>query len=348
MSLYAFLLYKTGRLFYVLMKKNIYCALLLCVFAVAANAQANLQKTSRGALYTIFTKSTGDKIKVNDVITLNITQKTDRDSLLASTYTMGHPAKLQVKEPAATTDPVESAVMEVLPLAANNDSLLIKVSTDSLVKGNEANRPPFFPKGSYLNLYIKIVNVQTLNDAIAERNADMAKAKIAETTAANKYIADNKLVLKTTASGLKYKITKVGLKPKPLAGDTVLVNYVGRTLDGKVFDSSIADIAKKAGLDQPGRPYEPYKFPLGAGQVIPGWDEGILLLNEGSKATFVIPSNLAYAEHGSPDGTTIPPFSTLVFDVELVKVIRVKHAAPVSTVAKKPLVKHHYPVKKTK
>jgi len=330
------------------MKKSIYCGLLLCVFAVTANAQANLQHTPKGSSYTIFTHATGDKIKVNDVITLNITQKTDKDSLLASSYTMGHPVKLQVQAPEAATDPIGAALMEVLPLAAINDSLLIKVSTDTLFKGHEESRPPFFPKGSYLNLYIKIVNVQTLNDAIAERNAGMAKAKTAETEAANKYIADNKLVLKTTASGLKYKITKTGLKPKPLAGDTVLVNYTGRTLNGKVFDSSIADVAKKAGLDQPGRPYEPYKFSLGAGQVIPGWDEGLLLVNEGGKATFVVPSSLAYADHGSPDGTTIPPFSTLVFDVELVKVIRVKHAAPIRTTAKKPAAKHHYPVKKTK
>ena len=328
------------------MKKYIYCALLLCAFAVTANAQANLQHTPKGTLYTIFTHGTGDKIKVNDVITFNITQKTDKDSLLASSYTMGHPVKLQVQAPESATDPIVTALMEVLPLASINDSLLVKVSTDTLLKGHEESRPPFFPKGSYLNLYIKIVNVQTLNDAIAERNADIAKSKAAETVTANKYIADNKLILKTTVSGLKYKISKIGLKPKPLSGDTVLVNYTGKLLNGKVFDSSVASVAKAAGLDQPGRPYEPYKFPLGAGQVIPGWDEGLLLLNEGGKATFIVPSGLAYADRGSPDGTTIPPFSTLVFDVELVKVIRVKHAAPVTTSAKKPVAKHHYPVKR--
>ena len=327
------------------MKKFIYCALLLCAFAATANAQANLQKTPKGALYTIFTQSKGDKIKVNDVITFNIIQKTDKDSVLASSYTMGHPVKLQVQAPESATDPIVTALMEVLPLASINDSLLVKVSTDSLLKGHEENRPPFFPKGSYLNLYIKIVNVQTLNDAIAERNADIAKAKAAETAAADKYITDNKLILTTTTSGLKYKITKIGLKPKPLSGDTVFVNYAGRLLNGKVFDTSIASIAKASGLDQPGRPYEPIKFVVGQSKVIPGWDEGLLLMNEGGKATFVVPSSLAYGDQGTPDGA-IPPSSTLVFDVELVKVIRIKHAAT-APAAKKPLVKHHYPVKKT-
>jgi len=328
------------------MKKYIYCALLLCAFAATANAQSNLQRTPKGSLYTIFTPGTGDKIKVNDVITFNIIQKTDKDSVLASSYTMGHPVKLQVQAPESATDPIVTALMEVLPLASVNDSLLVRVSTDTLLKGHEENRPPFFPKGSYLNLYIKIVNVQTLNDAIAERNADIAKAKAAETVTANKYIADNKLILKTTASGLKYKVTKIGLKPKPLSGDTVLVNYTGKLLNGKVFDSSIASVAKAAGIDQPGRPYEPLKLPLGDGHVIKGWEEALLLLNEGGKAMFIIPSDLAYGEQGSPDGgATIPPFSTLIFDLELVKVIRIKHAAPAAT--KKPLVKHHYPVKKT-
>jgi FKBP-type peptidyl-prolyl cis-trans isomerase len=114
----------------------------------------------------------------------------------------------------------------------------------------------------------------------------------------------------------------------------VLVNYTGYTLDGKVFDSSVEAKAKAAGLQQPGRNYEPIKFPVGQKQVIEGWDEALLLMNEGSKATLVIPSQLAYGERGS--GETIPPFSTLVFDVELVKVNRIKHI-PAKAATKAPV-----------
>lgn len=335
---------KAGKAFLFDMKRYIYGIVLFTAFALTANAQSNAQRTPKGALYTIFTQSAGDKIKLNDVITFNIIQKTDKDSVLASSYTLGHPIKLQVQAPDAVTDPILINLMEVMPLVAKNDSLLIRVPTDTLLKGHEESRPPFFPKGSYLNLYIKITNVQTLNDAIAERNAEMATAKANEAIAANKYITDNKLVLKTTASGLKYAIIKTGLKPKPLSGDTVLVNYVGRLLNGKVFDTSIESVAKQAGLDQPGRPYEPLKFVIGQQKVIPGWDEAFLLMPEGSKAMLVIPSNLAYGDQGTPDGM-IPPLSTLAFDVELVKVIRIKHA-PVHTTVKKPVAKKHYPVKK--
>jgi FKBP-type peptidyl-prolyl cis-trans isomerase FkpA len=123
------------------------------------------------------------------------------------------------------------------------------------------------------------------------------------------------------------------------------VNYVGRTLDDKVFDSSIEAVAKAAALNQPGRAYEPIQVIVGMGGVIPGWDEGLLLLNEGSKATFVIPSALAYgAQSPSED---IKPYSPLVFDVVLVKVKPIKHPLTPKPAAKKPLHKKATTTKKT-
>jgi len=318
-----------------IMKKYIYTALALCLFTIAAQAQSTIQRTPEGAIYTIFTHNTGDKIKVNDVITLQVIQKTDKDSVLSSTYTVGHPVKIQVQPSQSLTD-----LMEIFPLLTSGDSVLVKIPTDSVFKGHEDKRPPFLPTGTYINFLIKIVQVQSLTDAIAERNAELAKVKAAEVVQENKYIADNKMVVKTTPSGLKYIITKASLKPKPLNGDTVRVNYTGKLLSGQVFDSSIAAVAQQAGLQQPGRTYEPIKFALGKSEVIKGWDEGLLLLNEGAKATFIIPSSLAYGEQGG--GDVIPPFSTLVFNVELVSVKRIKHAP----VVKKPLAKKHYPVTK--
>jgi FKBP-type peptidyl-prolyl cis-trans isomerase len=178
----------------------------------------------------------------------------------------------------------------------------------------------------------------------AEEAAAAAKNKVVEDANIAKYIAANKLILKTTPSGLKYKITRPSTKPKPLAGDTLLVNYAGRTLEGKVFDSSIESVAKAAGLEQPGRTYEPYQVVVGTGGVIRGWDEGLLLLNDGAKALFVIPSNLAYGSQSS--GPDIKPYSTLVFDIELVKIKPIKHPVVVKPPLKKPLAKKK-PVKKS-
>lgn len=113
-------------------------------------------------------------------------------------------------------------------------------------------------------------------------------------------------------------ITEEGNGEKPEQGDSVSVNYVGKLMDGTVFDTSYEDIAKEAGVFNGNREYKPFTFPIGARQVISGWDEGIMLLNEGSKATLYVPSGLAYGQRGS--GKRIPPNSTLIFDVELVEV----------------------------
>lgn len=108
-----------------------------------------------------------------------------------------------------------------------------------------------------------------------------------------------------TETGLRYKIIQKGNGSKAESGQTVSVHYEGALTSGEVFDSSY-------------KRNQPIDFQLGVGQVIPGWDEGISLLQVGDKARFVIPSNLAYGSAGA--GGVIPPDATLVFDVELMDV----------------------------
>lgn len=119
------------------------------------------------------------------------------------------------------------------------------------------------------------------------------------------YLAANKAKagVKTTSTGLQYQVLTLGTGAKPAATDTVLVHYKGTLINGKQFDSS---------YDR----NEPISFPLG--NVIKGWTEGVQLMPEGSKYRFTIPYQLAYGERGA--GQDIPPYSTLIFDVELLKV----------------------------
>ena len=108
-----------------------------------------------------------------------------------------------------------------------------------------------------------------------------------------------------TQSGLRYKITEKGDGTPAEQGNNVAVHYEGKLLDGTVFDSSY-------------KRNQPLEFQVGVGQVIRGWDEGILLLQTGDKARLVIPSELAYGSAGA--GGVIPPNAALIFDVELVEV----------------------------
>jgi len=125
------------------------------------------------------------------------------------------------------------------------------------------------------------------------------------------YFAKNHIKAHKTASGLYVVITKDGTGDNAKAGKMVSMNYIGKFLDGKVFDANIDSDYKPVN----GR--TPFDFTLGVGQVIRGWDEGVQLLNPGARATLYIPSALGY---GSMNRDPIPPNSILVFDVELISV----------------------------
>ena len=133
--------------------------------------------------------------------------------------------------------------------------------------------------------------------------AEQGKAAKAE---GEKFLAENgkKEGVVTLKSGLQYEVLREGNSKKPKATDQVKCHYEGTLINGQVFDSSY-------------KRNEPAVFPLN--QVIPGWTEGLQLMQEGAKYRFYIPYILAYGESGA--GGSIPPFATLIFDVELLEVM---------------------------
>ena len=131
------------------------------------------------------------------------------------------------------------------------------------------------------------------------------KMKADDKTDNQKFLQENKSKegVKTTASGLQYKVLKEGKGDKPKASDTVEVHYRGQLIDGKEFDSSY-------------KRNQSISFPLNG--VIAGWTEGLQLMKEGAKYILYIPSNLGYGERGA--GASIPPDAALIFEVELIKI----------------------------
>lgn len=139
-----------------------------------------------------------------------------------------------------------------------------------------------------------------------KQNAAKAEAGKAAKEEGAKFLAENakKDSVIVTKSGLQYEVLTEGTGKQPKATDTVRCHYEGRLLDGTIFDSSYK---RNAPAD------------FGLQQVIAGWTEGVQLMAEGAKYRFYIPYMLAYGEGGA--GAMIPPFATLIFDVELIKVL---------------------------
>jgi FKBP-type peptidyl-prolyl cis-trans isomerase len=151
-----------------------------------------------------------------------------------------------------------------------------------------------------------LMTIEEAGAALNESQQKISEAKFGDTKANGAaYLAENgkKEDVTTTDSGLQYTVMTEGDGAKPGATDTVTVHYRGTLLDGTEFDSSYS-------RNQPAS--------FGLNQVIPGWTEGVQLMNIGSKYKFVVPYELAYGERGA--GQSIGPYETLIFEVELLEI----------------------------
>lgn len=312
------------------MKKNMMFLTLAAIGLASCNG--GFKEAPGGLQYNIHTDKEGQTIKEGDFISVNVIAKNDADSVLFSTYDTGRPMPSLMQKPQTKGD-----IYSGLELLSEGDSATLKINADSVFKKDQPKPPGF--KGKYLIYQVKVDKViakgklkeEVFQGRISEYFKTVSEGlKKKEPGIIAKYIADNNLKVSKTASGLNYVITKPGTGDKILVGDTAEVDYTGKLPSGKVFDTSVKAEATKGKLPvDPMRKYAPIRIPVGQGRVIPGWDEGLQLLNKGAKAIFVIPSSLAYGEQGAQN--VIPPFMPIVFEVELVNIIKPNPNAPKPT-----------------
>lgn len=280
---------------------------------------------SENGVYAKFHKQDGSGVKAQegDVVKLSLVYKNSKDSVLFDSKSNNPNGTAFIEFPLSKST-FKGSFEDALSLMAVGDSASFKISADSVyTKTFKAkDLPSYIEKGSMLTFEAKLEKLTTKEDVEKERMKKMEEqkalaevAKVEEPKAIAKYMQENKIKGTPTASGLFYIETVKGKGAKPGKGSIVKVNYTGRLLDGTVFDTSDEAAAKQAGVYDERRPYKPIEFPLGEGQVIPGWDEGISMMSPGAKGKLVIPSAIAYGERGAGP---IPPFSPLVFDVELI------------------------------
>lgn len=308
------------------MKKSVFS--LGLAIAVLGSACKQFEKGDGGLQYKIVKDNGQPKAQTGDLLSVNLTVTTDRDSLLSSTYKIGLPQIINI---AADTLPglYPGDYNSMFRMLGEGDSAVFMLDLDTMAAKTMQPKPEFADKYVTFNVKVnKHFKKGDLTDSAlyAEVNtyfdAEIEKLKTSEESKISSYVKKNNLEPEKTASGLQYIITEEGTGEKPVAGDTVKVNYTGMLVaSGDVFDTSIKEVAEKSNTYNAMRPYEPAKFAIGVRQVIPGWDEGLLLLSKGSKAKLIIPSELGYGERGDGRGV-IPPFAPLVFDIELIDIIK--------------------------
>jgi FKBP-type peptidyl-prolyl cis-trans isomerase FkpA len=291
------------------MKKITLYTIGLLSTATTALAQApkssasGFKKSASGIEYKIVKDVPGTvTAKIGDFITSNYVIKIG-DSVMFDSRKMnnGNPIEMPLQENPNANKALDPT--EVLMLLTAGDSVIIRTDLDT-----NARKSLVFPKATDKVEYrFSLVSIKSKEQFEADmKNKSANQAKTDDKTI-QAFLAKNNIKAQKTASGLYYTIKQTGTGVNAASGNSVTVNYTGKTVDGTVFDSNI---------DPQFQHVQPFTFNLGQHQVIAGWDEGIALLNKGAKATLFIPSSMAYGEQ-SPS-PKIPANSILIFDVELV------------------------------
>jgi FKBP-type peptidyl-prolyl cis-trans isomerase FkpA len=288
----------------------------LLLFIVTSCSQ--FKKGEGDLQYKIITDNQGPLIREGDFVAIKVIQKTEEDSVLFNSWTDDRSSFIDQRKPMFKGD-----LYSALGLLSEGDSATFKINIDSMTQ--KMNMPkPEYTKGKYMVYVVKIEKVipkgadeKAFNDNVQKyftAQNDILKSK--ESGKISAYIASKGLKPEATASGLKYVVTKASTGPTATPGDTVVVDYTGSFVTGKVFDTSVKADAIKAKMPNTDRPFEPIKVVVGMKAAIDGFDEALQLFPAGTKVTVIIPSNLAYGQGDQ----TIPPYSPLIFDLDIIKV----------------------------
>jgi FKBP-type peptidyl-prolyl cis-trans isomerase len=305
--------------------KNSKSLLAILVLMFGASTMSSCQKTKTtvkdGIEFTYISEGS-EKAPNGSFLLYNLEITTSKDSVIYTTKGQPFPGYLMANDSITP----QNGMDEIFLSLKKGDSINFESTAKIIFNGNI---PPFLKEEDIVKVKLGAFDVkdEAAMQAFYEeammaeqaKSAERAKALLVEEAKTiDAYVAEKGLNAQKTANGLYYVIEQEGTGDSTTAGTTLYVNYAGYLLNGTLFDTSIPDIAKANNMFDEARPYEPLPVNVGMGQVIPGWDEGLMLLKKGSKAKFIIPSPLAYGENGA--GTMIPANSILVFDVEVTDV----------------------------
>ncbi len=267
--------------------------------------EVKFKYTESGVGYFFHTQNKDAKVPVEgDILTMQLTYGSPDSVYFSSDMNPGGNMMLPMSTKQFDGDLFEALAMMHL---GDSASFMINAETFFLKTAGFPEVPPFAIGVEKLLFNVKLDKIQTEAEIQADFEAEMLEAQSEEDVKIQEYLTANNITAQPTESGMYYIEEVKGTGAKPIAGDKVKVHYTGMLLNGQKFDSSV----------DRGQPFE---FTLGVGQVIRGWDEGIALMNIGSKGKLVIPSRMGYGERGA--GRDIPPYAPLVFEVELLDIVK--------------------------
>ncbi|HOA39544.1 MAG TPA: FKBP-type peptidyl-prolyl cis-trans isomerase [Flavihumibacter sp.] len=266
---------------------------------LAACGNGDYSKTKSGITYKIVEKGSGPQVKRGQFLKVQFTQRIN-DSIL-QTSVGGVPAYARVDSVGPIYNPAE-----VFDQLHKGGSVVIIQEVDTLMKKSPM-MPPFMKKGDKMRLGIRVLDILPDEAAVQANQAEEIKGQEARDLAlVEAYLQKNNIKAEKVGKGVYVVVTEPGTGVAADSGKYVSVKYRGKLLEtGKEFESTM-----EAGKD-------PYTFPLGMGQVIPGWDQGLKKFAKGGKGVLYIPGFMAYGMRPGPGGKAN---EALLFDVEMVNV----------------------------
>lgn len=257
------------------------------------------QKTKNGLEYRFISKGNGNIYpKPGDVVTVVMTYKTEKDSIIFDTRNISDNFIMELK----TASHKGGCIEEAFGMLSKGDSAIFKINaSDFYTYTQKKDIPKFIKKGDKLIFNVKMINISAKNDFV-KKNSDVYKYYLEqEKVDIEKLILDLNYPCNKLSSGLNIISIDKGAGKKVKKGNTVTIDYTASFIDGSVFGSTIEN-------------NEPFSFVVGEKKVIEGLEEAVQEMRIGDHAILIIPFNLAYQDKKVG---MIPPFSTLIFEVKI-------------------------------
>lgn len=254
-----------------------------------------------GLTYRFIERNNGETPEIGDILSLNLEYRTSFDSVLFTSKDVSGGFRMRLEKPAHP-----GSIEEAFQLMHIGDSAIFKIDAYNFYtySRNLVQVPYFAKEGSYITFHVRLKDIQQSEDYKIQRKEREIRIQDEENSMINRYLLSEEINIEPLNSGL-YIIPIIKTdKEKVKVGSIVSIHYSASFLDGREFDNT-----NNTGI--------PFAFELGKGDIIPGLEQGISHMSLGETARFIVPFRLAY---GGESKGPIPPYSTLLFDVEIVSV----------------------------